>query len=59
MSEKTKVINVRLTLDEIEQIDELAHADDRSRAYMIRKLIRLSLGELQGNDLPHHEGGAE
>lgn len=52
---QTQVVNVRLTLEEIEQIDVLAKANDRSRAYMIRKLIRLSLGELQGNGSLHHE----
>lgn len=57
--QSTKVINVRLTLDEIKQIDKLAKADDRSRAYMIRKLIRLSLGELRGSGSLHHEGDAE
>ena len=55
----TQVVNVRLTIDEIEQIDRLAEADDRSRAYMIRKLIRLSLGELRDNDSSHHEEDAE
>ena len=54
---QTQVINVRLTLEEIEQIDTLAKADDRSRAYIIRKLIRLSLDELLNNgSLPHEEG---
>ena len=43
----TQVINVRLTSDEIKKIDELAKADDRSRAYMIRKLIRQALDEFQ------------
>ncbi|MBR2208979.1 MAG: CopG family transcriptional regulator [Synergistaceae bacterium] len=47
---ETKVINVRLTIDEIEKIDELAKADERSRAYMIRKLIRQALGEFQRSD---------
>ena len=55
----TQVVNVRLTVDEIEQIDRLAEADDKSRAYMIRKLIRLSLGELRDNDSSHHEEDAE
>lgn len=56
---QTQVVNVRLTLEEIEQIDVLAEADDRSRAYMIRKLIRLSLGELRDNGSLHHGGGVE
>lgn len=56
---QTQVVNVRLTLEEIEQIDVLAKEDDRSRSYMIRKLIRLSLSELQDNGQPHHEGDAE
>ena len=55
----TQVVNVRLTLDEIAQIDKLAEADDRSRAYVIRKLIRLSLGELLGNGSLHREEDAE
>ncbi len=59
MAKETQIVNIRLTLDEIKTIDELAHADDRSRAYMIRKLIRLSLGELQGSELSHHEGDVE
>ena len=58
MLKLTQVVNVRLTVDEIEQIDRLAEADDRSRAYMIRKLIRLSLGELRDNDSSLHEGDA-
>ena len=49
MSE-TQVINVRLTLEEIKKIEELAKADERSRAYMIRKLIRQALGEFQRSD---------
>lgn len=56
---QTQVVNVRLTVDEIRQIDKLAEDDDRSRSYMIRKLIRLSLSELQDNGQPHHEGDAE
>ena len=59
MLKPTQVVNVRLTVDEIRQIDSLAKEDDRSRSYMIRKLIRLSLSELQGNGQPHHEGDAE
>ena len=58
MLKLTQVVNVRLTVDEIEQIDRLAEADDRSRAYMIRKLIRLSLGELRDNDSSLHDGDA-
>lgn len=55
----TQVVNVRLTLDEIAQIDKLAKTDDRSRAYVIRKLIRLSLGELLDNGSLHREEDAE
>ena len=59
MQQETKVVNVRLTLDEIKKLDKLAHAEDRSRAYMIRKLIRQSLSELQDNDSSHHEEDVE
>ena len=55
----TQVVNVRLTVDEIEQIDRMAATDDRSRAYMIRKLIRLSLGELRDNGSLLHAEDAE
>ena len=51
MAKQTVVVNVRLTIEEVERIDEIAVADDRSRGYIIRKLIRESLDALQGNDL--------
>ena len=58
MAKQTVVVNVRLTLDEVELIDEIAQEDDRSRGYIIRKLLRESLDALQGNDLPPHEEDA-
>ena len=54
----TQVLSIRLTLSELEQIDALAQKDDRSRNYIIRKLIRESLDALQGNDLPLPEEAA-
>ena len=47
--DKNLVVNVRLTPAELEEIDTLAKLDDRSRAYMIRKLIRSALDALRNN----------
>ena len=47
MAKETVVVNVRLALDEVERIDEIARADDRSRGYIIRKFLRESLDALQ------------
>ncbi|MBQ4402687.1 MAG: ribbon-helix-helix protein, CopG family [Synergistaceae bacterium] len=52
-------MNVRLTPDEIRRIDEAAKADDRSRAYMVRKLILQSLDALQDTGSWPHEEDAE
>ncbi len=49
MTKQTVVVNVRLAPDEVERIDEIARADDRSRGYIIRKFLRESLDALQGN----------
>lgn len=45
----TVTVNVRLSLDDLEKIDAAAKHDDRSRAYMIRKLIRSALDALRNN----------
>lgn len=59
MAKETRIVNVRLTPDEIRRIDEAAKADDRSRAYMVRKLILQSLDALQDTGSWPHEEDAE
>ena len=59
MAKQTVVVNVRLSLDEVARIDEIAQEDDRSRGYIIRKLLRESLDAMQGNDLPIPEEASE
>lgn len=59
MNGPTQVINVRLTVDEVERLDKMAALDDRSRSSYVRRLILSALDELQGNDPSHHEAGAE
>ena len=49
MAKQTVVVNVRLTIDEVQRLDEIAQADDRSRGYIIRKLLREALDVVQGN----------
>lgn len=48
--EQTQVINVRLLTSEIERLDELAQADDRSRSSFVRRLILSALDGLRDND---------
>lgn len=40
------VVSARLTEEEVEFIDTMASVDDRSRAYILQKIIRLGLAQL-------------
>ncbi len=52
-------VNVRLAPDDLNEIDTLAKHDDRSRSYIIRKLIRSALDAIRSNASPPHEEDAE